>query len=115
MELSVEHNGSSISPVHLVIWAPHLWSVYTDSLYPDISTMQTGPVQLRTQGLGEFGSLRLSAVSLGQLIEEVLLQSTILHHRVIIQKHLFCDLAPTILSIFVFSLSFSDTKGKETF
>ena len=36
--------------------------------------MPTGPVQLRTRGLGEIGSQKLSALNLGQLIEEILLQ-----------------------------------------
>lgn len=110
VELCFERDGRSISPVHPVIWALHLWSVYTGP-----SSVQTGPVQLRTRGLEETGPLKLSALSLSQLIEEVPLQSMILHHRVQHTKAPFLWPGPDIPSVFVFSLSFSDTKGKETF
>lgn len=77
--------------------------------------MQAGPLQLRARELGEIGPLKLSALSLGQLTEETLIQRMIVHHRVHHRKSTRSVTWDLYASVFGLSLSFSDTKGKETF
>lgn len=99
VELCFERDGSSISPVHQVIWALHLWSVYTGP-----STVQTGSVQLRTRGLEETGPCQpwASASWLKRSRSKVWFCITGFN----IPKHLFWNLGPTfLLSLFSLFLS----------
>lgn len=106
-----EQNGPTVTWALPVIQAPHWLSVYTVLLNPDSSPVQTDVSRYEHFGFIETESLKWSAVCPCQLIEEVLLQITILHHGVHHRKVPFQWPGTSILSLF--SLSVGDAKDKE--